>query len=616
MPKRASSVHIQRELERLSPLAATPEAYWPELLERLCHLFSASSGLITLYPAAGEDSAPQHLCLWPDAEETRQRFARLLQDIGSLLDQAEEAKGIAQTRTDGIGVLALKLHCQEEQWRCFVLLLRYDNQPFDPPAEAGLRLLSDAPLIAGAALPLTTPPQPGPAPRDNPLQQTLELVIGLDSQPRFLQAAMYLCNQLAAGFQASRVSLGWQKGRYLRLVATSHAQKLDKKMDSVRLLESAMEEALDQDDEVVYPDHPGHYSINREHAGYVRQRGIACIASIPLRIDNAAVAVITLERLDEPFQEREIETLRLIADTLSHRLHELKRNDRWFGARLADAIRGAAALVLGVEHTWAKLLALGLSALMAFLIFYPWPYRIEAAFTLKPRQLTNIPAPFDSYIREVNARVGDQVAQGQPLLRLDSKELQLQGNELSAAIKRYISEARRAKADGKSSSVHIALARAEESRAQLKKVQYNLSLATIKAPFGGIVVEGDLQERINAPVARGELLFKLTRLEDLYAEIRISEQDIQEVRKGSKGELAFASRPEQHFAIQVQAIEPMARSSQEGNQFIVRGELNDAAQEWWRPGMTGVAKLDVDKRSLLWIFSHRLIDFLRLRLWF
>jgi len=39
------------------------------------------------------------------------------------------------------------------------------------------------------------------------------------------------------------------------------------------------------------------------------------------------------------------------------------------------------------------------------------------------------------------------------------------------------------------------------------------------------------------------------------------------------------------------------------------------AQTWWRPGMSGVAKLDAGTRTPLWIATHRTLDYLRLRWW-
>ena len=48
---------------------------------------------------------------------------------------------------------------------------------------------------------------------------------------------------------------------------------------------------------------------------------------------------------------------------------------------------------------------------------------------------------------------------------------------------------------------------------------------------------------------------------------------------------------------------------------MVRSAFAGPIQPWWRPGMTGVCKFSVEKRTLLWILTHRTVDFLRLWLW-
>ena len=78
---------------------------------------------------------------------------------------------------------------------------------------------------------------------------------------------------------------------------------------------------------------------------------------------------------------------------------------------------------------------------------------------------------------------------------------------------------------------------------------------------------------------------------------------------------ALASQPEETFKIKVIRIEPSAVAKEEGNVFLVRCELAEGFSSWWKPGMTGVSKLNAGERTLLWIFTHRTMDFLRLRLW-
>jgi len=129
------------------------------------------------------------------------------------------------------------------------------------------------------------------------------------------------------------------------------------------------------------------------------------------------------------------------------------------------------------------------------------------------------------------------------------------------------------------------------------------------------VVEGDFSERLGTPVEKGDVLFKVARHEKLYVEIRVTEQDIQELAAGQTGEMAFVSQPRQKYPLQIQQIDPLASAEESGNIFFVRSEIFTTAENWWRPGMSGIAKITVGKRPLLWIFSHRTVNFLRLLIW-
>lgn len=94
------------------------------------------------------------------------------------------------------------------------------------------------------------------------------------------------------------------------------------------------------------------------------------------------------------------------------------------------------------------------------------------------------------------------------------------------------------------------------------------------------------------------------------------ERDVHEVHAGQSGEIAFASRPHFSFPIRIERVEPAAEvREKEGNVFVVRAEFAGPAESWWRPGMSGVCKVNAGKRNLFWIFTHRSMDWLRLHLW-
>jgi hypothetical protein len=62
-------------------------------------------------------------------------------------------------------------------------------------------------------------------------------------------------------------------------------------------------------------------------------------------------------------------------------------------------------------------------------------------------------------------------------------------------------------------------------------------------------------------------------------------------------------------------VEPSAVVSQKDNVFLVRCAFNRPVPGYFRPGMTGISKINAGRKTLLWIVGHRTVDFLRLKLW-
>src|SRR5690606_11215268 len=208
-------------------------------------------------------------------------------------------------------------------------------------------------------------------------------------------------------------------------------QRFDRRMAAVSALESIMEEALDQDEEILWPPPPSPGFTSRDHESFARANGVAHIATLPLRVDEHAVAALTCERNERPFTQSEVQQLRLACDTVSRRLADLHRTDRWFGARWLDAVRRKAARLGGPQHTWTKVGAIfGTLALIA-LVLPVYPYRVEASFVLRSDEVAFVSAPFEGYIQSVAVRPGDSLPAGGPLLSLNTDQLVL---EESAAL--------------------------------------------------------------------------------------------------------------------------------------------------------------------------------------
>jgi RND family efflux transporter MFP subunit len=325
--------------------------------------------------------------------------------------------------------------------------------------------------------------------------------------------------------------------------------------------------------------------------------------------------VLVCERTTQAFAEVEMRLFALYGEMSVRRLADLKRTDCWFGARWWRAAREKLTALAGPQHTLAKLL--GLLAVVTFILLavVRVDYRVDAPFFLRTEDLTFIAAPFNGYLDEVKVDVGDEVKKDAEMASLDTRDLLLEEAGAAAERTRYLGEVERASGADKPAEMRIAQAQADQARVRLEIIQYRRSQAKIVAPFDGVVVEGELKKRIGSPVKQGEVLIRIARTDRIYVECNVNERDIRELRLGTGGEIAFASAPKHKFAVRLTRIEPAAQAKESGNTFAVRCAVEGLNESWWRPGMSGVAKLDAGRRSLLWIIAHRTVDFLRMQLW-
>ncbi len=579
--------------------------------------------------------------------------------------------------------------------------------------------------------------------RTRRLQNAAEISAAVGGRRRFLAAAMALCNEVATRWRCERVAVGFLKGRYVRARALSHTEKFSRKTMLVRDIEAAMEECLDQDEEVAHPSPAGQMSVNRAAKDLSLRHGPTAVLSLPLRRDGEPVAVLTCERAsEEPIALEEIESLRLALELCTPRLVGLYEQDRWFGARAASAARKLPAAVLGAKHTWLKLLALVVFAGIVFLAFAKGQYTAEAPFVLQTMEQQQVPAPFDGFLRRVYVEPNDQVvgAGGAPGWRLSGEHLtdaaglaaklrsagaaggapsparrvwsllgpgarraieadparpeakaallaglnellgspelyepsawaavvltdrqkdlladlagggdrerteelnrsllaaafpqciapgptvlaELYDDELrlelaSARAERegHLKRARAAMRDGNTAQRDIALAEAEQVAARIALLDHRVGKARIVSALSGVVVEGDLKKQIGGPVSSGDTLFQVAPPEALRAELSVPEDQIAEVRVGQRGELASVVDPSDRIGFEVVWISEVAEPVEQRNVFHVRARL-DERRPWMSAVTGGQARIHIGRRRYLWIWTRKLANWLRMKLW-
>lgn len=449
----------------------------------------------------------------------------------------------------------------------------------------------------------------------------LDLVSVVVEEQRFQGAASTLVSELANRLDCDRVSLGLRKGQQMRVAAVSHSASFGRQMNLIRLIEAAMDEAVDQEARVWFPSED-ESCITTAHAALAQQQGAAELCTVPINVQGGYQAALTIERPAgrslAPIEADFCETLgELAAPMLLCRREE----ERWLALKALDAGRNQLQRLFGPRYLGRKLVALLVAALVAFFSVATGQYRIIARAELEGGELRVMAAPFNGYIATAEVRAGEQVAAGDLLATLDDRDLTLEQVKLSTERAQTLRERREAAAEHERATVRILTAQLEQADAQIRLVKEQLERTRIRAPFDAIVVSGDLSQSLGAPVQQGEQLFELTPRGSWRIRLAVPEPDIDDVEVGQTGTLLLSALPEQSLPIDLTLITPVVEVIDGQSTFSVEAEFGEGADsagalpQALRPGMAGVGKIDVGERRLIWIWTRGFLQWVRLKLW-
>ncbi len=444
----------------------------------------------------------------------------------------------------------------------------------------------------------------------------LDILAGASEHRPLQAAAIDVVNALAIRLACRRVSLGLVRRNSIRLTAISHSAVFHEKTHVVASIENAMEEALDQRRSVSVPETPS--TARRTaiaHADLAKAAGAQSVISVLMTGAGRPVGVLTLERdRGDTFDARDIQLLEAAAAMLGP-LFELKVDaNRLIAGRAVGGARGTFAALLGRRHPALKLAAIVTAAGLTAITVVPAPFRVSAKAVVEGSIQRAAVAPFDGYIASATARAGDTVAKGQVLATLDDQDLKLE-----ALRWRSDAQQQRAKFDdamGKHdrAALRIAEASVDELQAQIALVEDKLARSAVTAPFAAVVVSGDLSQTIGSPVEKGKVLFELAPLDAYRVALAVDERDIELVKPGLAGEMILTGLAGERFPFTVKTITPVATAADGRTTFRVEAAIDNASGAL-RPGMEGIGKVSIDRRSLLSIWARPLIDWARIELW-
>jgi Barrel-sandwich domain of CusB or HlyD membrane-fusion/GAF domain len=448
----------------------------------------------------------------------------------------------------------------------------------------------------------------------------LDLLAAVGAQSRLQGMAVAVANELATRLRCDRVSMGVvRRNGTVRLQAVSHSASFKRESRLVDAIENAMDEAIEQSRCVAYPLLPTMERAvtiaHRALAENAKASGASAMSVVLAGGRGELIGALTFERQRaEPFTDETLQLAEAIAALLGPQVSLQLRANRFVAGRVIDRIGDGYEALFGSRRPGLKLGAVGVIALALVLILAKGEHRVTAKSVLEAELQRAAVAPFEGFIRAAPVRAGDTVRSGDLLAALDDRDLVLDHLKWRAERDKLLQRHREALAKHDRNNLVVLEPQIRQAEAQLALAEEKLARARILAPFDGIVVSGDLSQMLGSPVEKGKTLFEIAPLNSYRLIVQVDERDVRYIAVGQSGTVALAGKPGDPLPMTLSKITPVTVAEEGRNSFRVEARLLEHGLHL-RPGMEGVAKIEAGRRSIVWIWMHPVVDWLRLAAW-
>ena len=195
--------------------------------------------------------------------------------------------------------------------------------------------------------------------------------------------------------------------------------------------------------------------------------------------------------------------------------------------------------------------------------------------TAEPRRLADVAAETEGLVEDLVVRKGDTVSHGDVLVRLRTLPVELQLRETRARLaetraridkaegdlrrarqlfeQKFISEE---ELEARSTDLSALENQARQFRAAVRIMEDRLARMTVRAPFPGQVVEEKTE--IGQWLSEGDPVLQLADLDVVHVMVRVPEQHISKIGRGTEAEVTFEALAGQTFPGEVSAVVPRA----------------------------------------------------------
>ena len=471
----------------------------------------------------------------------------------------------------------------------------------------------------------------------------------------FEETASNVANEMRRILDCDRVTVFRKRARNFRATAISGQPSVNQRSNEVRALGKLADAVLHTRRAFWFPhdDDLAHLPVQIETPlnDYIQESLTRSLAVIPIFAKSQneptdptnqdakpeVIGGLVIEQANNQWQRAEVEprvtALTQQAETALRNADEV--NSILFYP-LWKTLGRAKALVFGRHQSRFVFGAIAATLAVLAMIFVPADFDLACDGELVPRTRRNIFSDQVGIVTSVEVEHGDDVAQGDVLLRLSNEELDIQIEQLEGEAaslgerligSRSIRITNRSRDEGSNEVSQRELqAQIDSLRRRLKTLEAKRERLTVIAPISGKVLTWDIENVLkNRPIRQGDLLLEVADTDGPWElTLELPDRKAGHLLAANNGDeplqvrFTMASDPTKEFE---GLVDDVARStSVSGDSLhVVRikadVESNDFG-ELKQTGSTVSAKIHCGKRRLGFVWLHDAWEFLQYRVLF
>lgn len=486
-----------------------------------------------------------------------------------------------------------------------------------------------------------------------PMQQMMALFQNLQSSRDLSVLALHIVNDARALLRADRVWL-FEQGVPPRLLAASGVAAVEPRSEAVQGMSRLVQEVQRTRQNWFWVhDRPDQQTtsgplmkrwvedseLQSLQAVQILEPGVPAKAAQPASGRLQAWLMVEYRQAPEPLRAL-VWTTRIV-EASGAPLHHARLWQR-LPFRRALSAAGSALQWFGwrsLPGTVATLLAVSL--LIASLFVIQQDFQIHVTGEMRPVGERHLFAPVDGVVIEVLAEYGDQVAAGQPLIRMESTEYQLQQQQLAARLAttqqqleqnqlRLMQERRTSqdrflpeKIAADIEQLKLEIQGIEQEVAAYEKLQGELS---VTSPIAGQVISRDRRQLLlGRPVSRGNVLATISSTAGSWRLIcELDDRDAGYLQQAlSSGEIKSpllrfkrTSALDREYEVSLANVEEHNFIKADGSS-VIRGlaGIDELELASLRVGETVTGQIFCGRRSLFFLWTRDLKDLLKRKFW-